>query len=127
MEECDDGKPCCLCQECTERLLNAYEFICSVEKAELDIENYLKAEKGQLEKLVPLSEEEEGVEEEEELKEEIVESTEIDVQDIEILDEEFQTEQEQLIEDEVILPEITLPAEIQEREPIVEEEFDSNT
>lgn len=119
IEDIEDGKPCRLCQECTERLLNAYEFICSVEKAELDIENYLRAEKDQFDRLSPLKEGEE------EVKEETIESTEIDVQDIEILDDEFQTEQEQLVVDEIIVPEEALPAEIQQ-EPVVEE-FDSNT
>ncbi|XP_037813430.1 zinc finger protein 658B-like [Lucilia sericata] len=82
--EYDDEKPCRLCQECTERLLHAYEFICSVERAEISIENYLKGDNNQsVEELKP---------EDEDNK---IDATDIDIQDIEILDEEFQTDHEQ--------------------------------
>ncbi|KAM7364191.1 uncharacterized protein ACRADG_000785 [Cochliomyia hominivorax] len=105
VEEFDDGKPFRLCQECTERLLNAYDFICSVERAEIEINNYLKAYNQQSDELETL--------EEEEVK---VDAIDIDVQDIEILDEEFQIEQEEFIADnEVVITEEIYAAPVQEQ------------
>lgn len=83
--ETEDQKPCRICQECTERLLNAYDFINSVQKAELDIEIYLKREKELYSVEVIRQLDEEGVE---------IDATDVDIEDIEILEDEFQIEQE---------------------------------
>ncbi|XP_065354782.1 zinc finger protein OZF-like [Calliphora vicina] len=110
VEEFDDEKPCQLCQECTERLLQAYDFICSVEKAEIDIENYLKDHNRQ------------SVEELERLDDDVkIDVTDIEIQDIEILDEEFQTDQEQCVTDNEVftMEEVSVESEV--------DIFDSNT
>lgn len=82
-----------MCQECTERLLNAYDFICSVEKAEIDIENFLRIDVHQLE------------EETEHLDPDVkIDVNDIEIQDIEVLDEEFQVDHDEpLIANEVVV------------------------
>lgn len=98
----DEERPSRICQECTERLLNAYDFICSVEKAELDIENYFKTDKQHHPEEVIDQLDEEDVK---------IDATDIDVEDIEILEEEFQIEQE--------------PTVYEKKEDIIEGEIDA--
>lgn len=88
--ESEDEKPDRLCQTCTERLLGAYDFLCAVEEAEHEIENFLRLEKHSEEQLQHLEENEDK----EEMDVVEVESTNIDVEDIEILDDEFITDQD---------------------------------
>lgn len=100
--EIDDDKPSRLCQECTERLLSAYDFVCAVEKAEVEIETYLKLKNKTCEQIHQIEEEDDVFVE--------IDAIDIDVQDIEVLDEEFQIEPDQTLSNKDV--EIVIEEEI---------------
>lgn len=80
--ESETAKPTHLCPQCTERLLNAYEFLTAVLKAEKEIEQYLDKLKESDDK------------EELQLNEDLVIETVDVLQEIEVLEEDFLTDHE---------------------------------
>lgn len=71
-----------MCNQCTERLLSAYEFICKVEKAEKDIELFLNEQTIEI-----LDDEQNTIT----TKIEEIEASDTETQDLEILEDEFET------------------------------------
>uniref|UniRef100_A0A1A9WDF2 Protein krueppel n=1 Tax=Glossina brevipalpis TaxID=37001 RepID=A0A1A9WDF2_9MUSC len=98
VNESDEVKPSRLCEQCTTRLLGAYELICAVEKAEVEIDSLLQQEHEHehsedasldlQENNNYVLEPDDGVENNEEEE----------TQDLEILDDEFQLDQEEMQE-----------------------------
>uniref|UniRef100_A0A1B0AVI0 Protein krueppel n=1 Tax=Glossina palpalis gambiensis TaxID=67801 RepID=A0A1B0AVI0_9MUSC len=91
VNENDEIKPSRLCEQCTTRLLGAYELICAVEKAEVEIDLLLQQEQVHCEDTDVRENNNYVLGDDGEVENNEEEET----QDLEILDDEFQLDQEE--------------------------------